>query len=121
MIVDDGWFTEWWHKDVQDRIDTRSPTFKGYENSANILHKDKSLNDIIFEAMGSKRNVEDFVLCENGINAVKARLWMNSDPYQKWKPETLKAAKGLLPSEKYLDAFRVVSIMKGNGSLGGEI
>lgn len=34
----------------------------------------------VFEAMGSSANRGDFVLCEEELNAVKARIWSGKDP-----------------------------------------
>ncbi|OAG03542.1 uncharacterized protein CC84DRAFT_859040 [Paraphaeosphaeria sporulosa] len=104
--VDDTWFTKWWNKDVQAKINTRNPTFTGYENSKDARYQDKSLNDVVFEAFGSSRNVDDFVLCEDGINSFKAKLWLGDDPAAKWNDAATKAAKGLKPSDEYLSPLR---------------
>ena len=110
-IVGDAWFTKWWNKDIQNKINTRKSKFKGYTNSKDAKYQDKSLNDVIFEAFGSTRNVEDFVLCEDGINSFKAKLWLGDDPAASWGDAARKAAKGLKPSDEYLSALRTVSYL----------
>lgn len=94
--VDSKWFTEWWNKDVQSKIDSRPRPFSGYQNSNTAASKDKTINNIIFEAMGSTRNFDDFLLCEDAINSFKAKLWANQGPVQaqKWKDIAKSAASG---------------------------
>lgn len=109
-VVDDKWFYDWWNKDVKTAIDSRQPTFKDYENSKQSKMQDKSLNDVIFEALGSTRNVKDFVLCEKGINGFKANLWADTAPAaeEKWISTTKMSATGELPSNEHLSGLRTV-------------
>ena len=71
----------------------------------------RSIMDNVFEALGSKENAENFVLCETGINSVKQKLWTNFDPAN---DETTArgardAADGSIPSNEHFSTFRVVS------------
>jgi hypothetical protein len=104
------WFTEWWNKDIQARIDSRPTKFVGYKNANLASSKDKTLNNIVFEAMGSVRNVDDFLLCEYGINNLKASLWSNSAPINEdhWKNTAKFAASGQIPSNEHLSGMRTV-------------
>lgn len=108
--VDSKWFNEWWNKDVQVKVDSRTDKFTGYKNSDDAARKDKTLNDIVFEAMGSVRNVNDFLLCEDSINSYKAKLWANEAPFAEtdWKRIAKFAATGQLPSNEHLSGLRTV-------------
>lgn len=50
------------------------------------------------------------MLCEDGINTFKEKLWSGSDPAAKWDAAATKAAKGLKPSDEYLSPLRTVSL-----------
>jgi hypothetical protein len=104
------WFTEWWNKDIQAKIDSRPTKFVGYKNASLALSKDKTLNNIVFEAMGSVRNVDDFLLCEYGINNIKASLWSNQAPIgeKDWRKTAKFAATGQLPFNEHLSGMRTV-------------
>jgi hypothetical protein len=104
------WFTEWWNKDIQAKIDSRPTKFVGYKNANLASSKDKTLNNIVFEAMGSVRNVDDFLLCEYGINSLKASLWSNSAPIREydWRNTAKFAATGQIPSNEHLSGMRTV-------------
>ncbi|KAF2690791.1 hypothetical protein K458DRAFT_382368 [Lentithecium fluviatile CBS 122367] len=67
--TDPQWFTTNWNKNVQAKIGGRHKKFLGYSESKATKSKNKSLNDIIFEGMGSQRHADDFILCETGINS----------------------------------------------------
>lgn len=108
--VDGQWFLDWWTKDVKTKIDSRKPTFNGYKNNRIKKSQDKTLDDVVFEALGSIRNVKDFVLCESGINSFKAKLWKNSDPFdrERWMKIAELAASGEIPSNEHLSGVRTV-------------
>lgn len=72
----------------------------------------KTLNNLVFEALGSDINREDFVLCESEINGYKARIWdTGSSPMAnaKYKTAVKEAASGAIDSNVYLSALRSVS------------
>ncbi|KAF3038218.1 hypothetical protein E8E11_005933 [Didymella keratinophila] len=106
--VDPAWFTRWWNTDVQAPVDSRPHPFPGYKNSNIANSKDESLNDLVFEAMGSIRNVDHFLLCENAINSFRAKLWSNESPIDQdvWSRQANFAASGELPTNEHLGGIR---------------
>ena len=97
-----------WAKNVQTTLQARPKKFTGYSESKVATSKDKSLNDVVFEAMGSQRNAEDFVLCESGINSFKAKLWADQEPFQasRWQKIAKDAANGAVPSREHFQGLR---------------
>jgi len=78
----------WKAKLTQKEVDARKnpakcPQVKNWEKP-----EERSLNGLVFQALGSKVNREDFVLCEEGINGMKARLWNLIDPISKTNMNT---------------------------------
>ena len=75
------------------------------------MGKRQTLNDLVFEALGSSFNRKDFVLFEKELNSYKERLWSGSQPMSKVDfGGVLDAAiSGALPSTYYLSALRSVS------------
>ena len=72
----------------------------------------RSLNDLVFEALGSSFNRKDFVLFEKEINSYKERLWsVRSDPMDAdiYKTMLDAAMTGELPSTYFLSPLRSVS------------
>ena len=82
--VDSQWFIDHWNAKHPVEVQSRPgpPTYPPPNNP-----KDESINDIVFEALGSKTNAKDFVLCESGINSAKGKLWSNKNPAD---PDTIK-------------------------------
>ena len=78
------------------KVDSRTDKFSGYKNRDDAARKYQTLNDIVFEAMGSVRNVNDFLLCEDSINSFQAELWANEVPFAEidWKRMAKFAATG---------------------------
>jgi hypothetical protein len=104
--VKEPFFKNFWLKDVSAKIKTRPNKFPNYEDQTKI----KSLNDLVFEALGSQKNAEDFVLCESGINSMKAKLWSNEAPFEqtRWQRIARDAADGAIPSTEHLSGLRTV-------------
>ncbi|KAL1598008.1 hypothetical protein SLS60_008496 [Paraconiothyrium brasiliense] len=71
----------------------------------------RSIMNNVFEALGSKKNAEDFVLCESGINMVKMRLWSNFHPAnpKRYKDIAKDASVGAIPSNEHLSMMRAIS------------
>jgi hypothetical protein len=75
----------------------------------------RSLNALVFEALGSNLNRKDFVLCDREINAYKESLWSEENPMEAGKPTSkfeklVNAANlGQVASNEYLSAIRTVS------------
>ncbi|KAF2678799.1 hypothetical protein K458DRAFT_490904 [Lentithecium fluviatile CBS 122367] len=67
-----------------------------------------TMNDLIFEAIGSNNNLKDFVMCESQINSFKQRMWSSNSPMEndRYKKAVLEAIDGLVPSNQYLSALR---------------
>ncbi|KAH6644553.1 hypothetical protein C7974DRAFT_439970 [Boeremia exigua] len=107
--VDINFFTKHWNTDnvqVQQKISSRPTPFTGYSPKDPL----SSLNDLVFEAMGSKSNTADFVLCEQGVNSIKAKLWAHVSPNDKdkWQSVAKDAADGSIPSNMHLAGLRSV-------------
>jgi hypothetical protein len=67
-----------------------------------------TLNDLIFEALGSKFNREDFVICQDEINGYKARMWGTVSPMDGYEGYVTSALEGEIGSNKYLSGLRNV-------------
>ncbi|KAJ4987128.1 Killer toxin subunits alpha/beta 4 [Stagonosporopsis vannaccii] len=107
--VDMSFFTQHWstsNSQVEQMISNRPNPFSGYNPSTAL----SSLNDLIFEAMGSKSNTADFVLCEEGVNSMKAKLWSHVSPFtpQNWQEIARDAADGSIPSNRHLAVMRSI-------------
>jgi hypothetical protein len=107
----ESFFLTGWNKELpQKKIDNRPSkppiTFgKGR----------RSINALVFEALGSTSNRQDFVLCDRQINAYKESLWSGENPMEAGKPTSkfeklVQAANlGELPSNAYFSGIRAVS------------
>ncbi|KAF1973673.1 hypothetical protein BU23DRAFT_568072 [Bimuria novae-zelandiae CBS 107.79] len=104
-IVDSTWFQNWMREDVQAKIATRPNIWSGYNP---VKQPDGTINDLLFEALGSQDNVEDFAICELGINSFKAKLWSGSDPVvtKDWQKMAIEAADGSIPASEHLSQLR---------------
>lgn len=94
--VDSQWFIDHWNAKHPVEVQSRPAPPTTYPRPNNP--KDESINDVVFEALGSKTNAKDFVLCESGINSAKGKLWSNknpADPIAMKKDFTLAAAGAL--------------------------
>jgi hypothetical protein len=67
-----------------------------------------TLNNLVFEALGSNFNREDFVICEEEINGYKARIWKTLSPMDNYKNTVTSALKGEIDSNVYLSGLRNV-------------
>jgi hypothetical protein len=76
------------------------------------MGKRRTLNDLVFEALGSSFNRADFVLCEKEINSFKEKVWSGSQPMNEKILEDLVklAVSGALPSTYFLSPIRTVSL-----------
>jgi hypothetical protein len=107
--VDISFFTKHWGTStpqIQQQIAKRPTPFPGYDSAA----ARSSLNDLIFEAMGSKTNTRDFVLCEEGVNSMKAKLWSHINPFgvKQWQIIAKDASDGSIPRNRHLAVLRSV-------------
>ena len=69
-----------------------------------------SLNQLVFEALGSTINWEQFVLLDDEINLAKKLLWSKQNPMGlgKYKTAYTLALTGARPSSDYLSGLRNV-------------
>lgn len=96
----------WWNKELDPATVASRP------NKPLIsMGNQKTINHLVFEALGSNNNREDFVLCEEEINGYKARLWNTNNPMAVtvYKKAVTDALSGGTDSSLYLSALRSVS------------
>jgi hypothetical protein len=76
-----------------------------------------TINKMVFEALGSDNNREDFVLCHEEINGYKARIWDLKAPMALTSSKKVKgkytlavedAVAGKTDSNMYLSGLRAV-------------
>lgn len=69
-----------------------------------------TINNLVFEALGSNNNRDDFVLCEEEINAYKAKIWKQQKAMTpaKYKKAVTDGVLGATNSNVYLSALRSI-------------
>ncbi|KAJ4330036.1 hypothetical protein N0V87_010354 [Didymella glomerata] len=77
------------------------------------MGKRRTINDLVFEALGSSFNRKDFVLCEKEINSYKEKLWSKSSPVDKEKLEDY-LDHATLATLKYLEHPTVSARMQND-------
>jgi hypothetical protein len=101
-----SFFSTHWNTDLT------AAAVKARANKPKIVTNPKvlSLNDLVFQAMGSNYNREDFVVCDHEINSYKARIWDQKAPMVEAKYNDLvkDALDGSLPSSAYQSVIRTV-------------
>lgn len=100
-----SFFADWWNKDLDPTEVANRP------NKPLITMGDQiTLNNLVFEALGSNNNREDFVLCEEEINGYKARIWNKKAPMGagRYKIAVKDALNGATDSNMYLSGLRSV-------------
>jgi hypothetical protein len=105
------WFEEWWNKEL-DETKVKDRTSKALEyQSGNELPPQKTINDLVFQALGSMDNRADFVLCNSEINTYKMRLWLeyNFMAPDKFTRMLIEFKRGGEHSNKVLGVFHKVS------------
>ncbi|KAG9201759.1 hypothetical protein G6514_005375 [Epicoccum nigrum] len=101
---------EWWNKELDPVKASKRP------NKPPITMGDRTtINKMVFEALGSDNNREDFVLCHEEINGYKARIWDLKAPMALTSPKKVKgkytlavedAVAGKTDSNMYLSGLR---------------
>ena len=106
QTVDRSFIEDHWTEEFSvTKVASRKP------KPAILMGKRRTLNDLVFEALGSSYNRADFVLCDKEINSYKERVWsadspMNDDTIDNY----IKfAISGALPSTYFLSPIRTVS------------
>ena len=100
-----AFFKTWWNKELDSVKVGNRP------NKPSITMGDQTtINNLVFEALGSDNNKEDFVLCEDEINGYKARMWKKVAPMQnrKYGDAVKDAVAGKSTSNIYLSGLRNV-------------
>lgn len=71
-----------------------------------------SLNNLVFQALGSSFNRGDFVICEAGINSIKEKVWSGSAPMEnrKFKTYATDAARGAVYADLFLQPVKTVGV-----------
>ena len=109
-IVEGSWFEEWWTKELDDKkVEERTSKALIFESKAE-LGPQPTINDLVFQALGSNDNRGDFVLCNKEINTYKMRTWSKHnymDP-KKFDELLIDFQKGAVDSREVLSIFRVV-------------
>ncbi|KAJ4985095.1 mutanase [Stagonosporopsis vannaccii] len=103
QTADSVFFQDYWIKEF-----TVTQVSKRTNKPPIEMGKRKTLNDLVFEALGSSFNRNDFVLCEKEINSYKERLWSRTNPMDKGKLKIYlqDAVSGALPSTYFLSVLR---------------
>lgn len=108
--VKGSWFEEWWNKKLDDdKVKKRKSKALEYK-SGKELEPQKSINDLVFQALGSTKNRADFVLCDSEINTYKMRTWMqhNYMDLKKFDKMLEEFKRGGEPSAAVISVFRTV-------------
>jgi hypothetical protein len=110
--VEGSWFEKWWNKDLSaNTVPVGIRTNKATDlTTGNDLGVQASINDLVFQALGSMENRADFVLCDSQINTFKMRTWMKHNYMDLNKFENLLKdfKEGSMHSNDVLSVFRTV-------------
>ncbi|KAF2448771.1 hypothetical protein P171DRAFT_428789 [Karstenula rhodostoma CBS 690.94] len=101
--IDPQWFRDWWNIDLDgDKVAAR--------NNPDNLPDLKTVNTLIFQALGTKTNIEDFVMLESSINEMKMRLWKGVNPMSLtvFKNLVRDVLEGDESSDKLHSTFRTI-------------
>ena len=76
------------------------------------LYGAPTFGNLIWNALGSNTNLQDFVLCDDKINSYKARIWKLQVPMRPVRFQRLvdKSLAGTVPSNHYLTVFKMVGV-----------
>jgi hypothetical protein len=103
--VPSTFFLTWWNKALdQKKVEGRK------NNIARPDDKLTTLNDLVFQALGSNTNLDNFVLCNDEINSYKARVWsqISHVAEDKYKQEIESVLNGMSNSNTLHSSFRAV-------------
>lgn len=112
---DGSFFIDWWNKVLKKDLKQRpnKPTYHSTEADWTGKDADKAtINNLVYQALGSYNNREDFVLCEAAINSIKKTVWVGDQPVEKTAfNKVYKAVKeGKIASNRFLKPIRTVRI-----------
>jgi hypothetical protein len=102
-------FTTHWNVALTQQVIGARANKPSIETNAAVV----TLNGLVFQAMGSNYNREDFVVCDHEINSYKARIWDQKAPMElnKYNLLVTDALSGALSSNAYQSVLRNVSIV----------
>ena len=114
--VDGAWFERWWNEDLSTLTVPGVVSVDARSNKATDLHHGTALsdqptiNDLVFQALGSSENRGDFVLCDSKINTFKMRMWKSQNYMapQKFTNLIQDFQTGARHSNEVLSVFRTV-------------
>ncbi|KAJ4354550.1 uncharacterized protein N0V89_006287 [Didymosphaeria variabile] len=110
--VEGSWFEKWWNEDLStNAVPVGTRTNKATDlTTGNDLGIQTSINDLVFQALGSMENRADFVLCDSEINTFKMRTWMKHNYMELRKFENLLEdfIEGAMHSNEVLSIFRTI-------------
>ena len=116
--VEGAWFEKWWNEDLSTLTVPGIVSVDARTNKATDLHKGTALgdqttiNDLVFQALGSSENRGDFVLCDSKINTFKMRMWKSQNYMlpQKFTNLIEDFKTGARHSNEVLSVFRTVCL-----------
>lgn len=121
--IDGGFFQQWWNMNIDfNTLYSRPATpqapiamWKASTAKAPkvaLPDKWRTLNNLVFNALGSAKNRKDFVLCDYEINSAKEKLWHGKSPIEedKFKEIADDVAKGALTSDVLFSSIRLVRL-----------
>ena len=100
------WLTDNWEAKLTDaNVAKRTKPVPDYKLSGKLTY-----GNLIFNAVGSNTNLQDFVLCQTSINSYKARIWKRFDPTdeKEFVKEVKRSVDGSVPSNVYLTHLKMV-------------
>lgn len=106
------WFQEWWDKELDEqKVKDRKSKALEY-GSGKELPPQKTINDLVFQALGSTDNSADFVLCNSEINTYKMLMWLEYRfmDLEKFKRLLVELQRGGERSDKVISVFHAVSL-----------
>ncbi|KAF2447208.1 hypothetical protein P171DRAFT_519497 [Karstenula rhodostoma CBS 690.94] len=114
--VEGAWFEKWWNEDLSTLTVPGIVSVDARPKKATDLHKgtplgdQTTINDLVFQALGSSENRGDFVLCDSKINTFKMRMWKT---YNYMNPEKFENLLkdfeiGTRHSNEVLSVFRTI-------------
>lgn len=123
--IDKNFFLTWWNKNLDYNLFYNRPATPQAPIADWKVHKAKApkvapsdkwrtINNLVFNALGSAANREELVLCDTKINSMKEKLWAEGKHGQPMEPAVFamysKAkAQGALTSNAHFSAIQLVS------------
>lgn len=123
--VDGAFFKTWWNTNIDYNTFYTRPA-QSTVRIANwkvpqakppkpaTVDKWRTLNNLVFNALGSAENREDFVLCQYKINQFKEKLWHRREAdLDKFEKMSKEGAEGAITHDIHLSPIQAVSPLAG--------